>query len=73
MNWIEADPLPVVCVGCKEKECYNCDYAGERWYLSKEDELRVKRKGLVRAMKRLQKQVERIDQQLRSFSRSEDK
>lgn len=45
MEWIEADPLPAVCQNCQEEECYNCDYAGERWTLSQADELRVRRKG----------------------------
>ena len=42
MDWIEADPLPEVCQNCQEEECYNCDYAGARWYLSPEDEEWIK-------------------------------
>ena len=38
MHWIETEPLPKACVGCREEECYNCDTAGERWTLSAEDE-----------------------------------
>ncbi len=30
MEWLEAHPLPVVCRGCKEEDCYNCDHAGKR-------------------------------------------
>ena len=64
MEWIEADPLPAECVNCQEEECYNCDYAGERWTLSKADELRVRRKGLLKAIERLQRQVKAIDAEL---------
>lgn len=42
MEWIEADPLPVECEICQEAECYNCDYAMKRWYLSEEGEQRMR-------------------------------
>ena len=64
MEWIEADPLPAVCQNCQEEERYNCDYAGERWTLSQADELRVRRKGLLKAIERLQRQVKAIDAEL---------
>ena len=64
MEWIEADPLPAVCQNCQEEECYNCDYAGERWTLSQADELRVRRKGLLKAIEQLQRQVKAIDAEL---------
>lgn len=64
MEWIEANPLPPACQNCQEEECYNCDYAGERWTLSKADELRVRRKGLLKAIERLQRQVKAIDAEL---------
>lgn len=64
MEWIEAEPLPAVCQNCQEEECYNCDYAGERWTLSQADELRVRRKGLLKAIERLQRQVKAIDAEL---------
>ena len=64
MEWIEADPLPAVCQNCQEEECYNCDYTGERWTLSQADELRVRRKGLLKAIERLQRQVKAIDAEL---------
>ena len=64
MEWIEANPLPAVCQNCQEDDCYNCDYAGERWTLSKADELRVKRKMLVKAIERLERQVKAIDAEL---------
>lgn len=43
IEWIEADPPPEVCNGCNE-DCGSCDNAGLRWYLSKRDELIIKRK-----------------------------
>ena len=64
MEWIEANPLPPECVECQEEECYNYDYAGKRWTLSQADELRVRRKGLLKAIDRLQRQVEAIDAEL---------
>lgn len=64
MEWIEADPLPPVCQDCQEEDCYNCDHAGERWTLSQADELRIKRKGLLKAIERLQRQVKAIDAEL---------
>ena len=64
MEWIEANPLPAVCQNYQEEECYNCDYAGERWTLSQADELRVRRKGLLKAIERLQRQVKAIDAEL---------
>ena len=41
MHWIETEPLPKACVGCREEECYNCDTAGERRTLSAEGEARL--------------------------------
>lgn len=64
MEWIEANPLPAVCRDCRQEECYACDHAGMRWQLSKEDHLRLRRKGLIRAMERLQRQIHEIDKQL---------
>lgn len=65
MEWLEVNPLPLECRSCQEEDCYNCDHGGNRWYLSKEDALRVRRKGLIKAIERLQRQVEDIDRQMR--------
>lgn len=67
MQWLEADPIPEECKTCREGDCYNCDTAGKRWVLSEEDQLRLKRMGLVRAIQRLQRQVEQIDKELESM------
>ena len=64
MEWIEANPLPAVCQNCQEEECYNCDFAGERWTLSQADELRIRRKGIIKAIDRLKRQLEAIDAEL---------
>ena len=68
MEWLEANPLPAECEKCEEEDCYNCDYAGKRWYLSEEDELRVRRKGLVKAVECLQRQIKEIDKKLLPFT-----
>ena len=64
LEWIEANPLPPECIDCQEEDCYNCDTAGKRWYLSSADELRVKRKGLLKAIERLERQIKAIDAEL---------
>lgn len=69
MEWLEANPLPVECQNCEEEDCYNCDYAGKRWYLSEEDELKVRRKGLMKAVERLQRQIKEIDKKLLPFTK----
>lgn len=68
MEWIEADPIPEVCMDCHEEDCYNCDTAGERWRLSQVDELKVRRKQLVNAIERLQRKIDAIDMELLPFT-----
>lgn len=68
MEWMEANPLPNICLSCKEAECYNCEHAGERWYLSRKDELHLRRKSLIKAIERLQKQVRIIDEELTNIT-----
>lgn len=68
MEWIEADPIPEACVNCQEEDCYNCDTAGERWQLSRDDELKLRRKQLVKAIERLQREIDAIDMALLPFS-----
>ena len=38
MEWVEKKPLPLECEMCEEGECYQCEIAAERWYLSEIDE-----------------------------------
>lgn len=44
MEYIEANPLPAVCLTCTEPGCDVCDYGRERWLLSPEDETALKLK-----------------------------
>lgn len=71
MDWIEVHPLPNERWECQESDCYNCDYAGKRWMLSTEDALRIRRKGLLKAIARLQKQLKEIDDILYPCSKQE--
>ena len=68
MEWIEADPIPKACMDCQEEDCYNCDTAGERWHLSREDKLKVRRKQMVQAIERLQRKIYSIDIELLPFT-----
>ena len=68
MEWIEADPIPKACMDCQEEDCYNCDTAGERWQLSRDDELRLRRKQLVKVIERLQRKIDAIDMELLPFT-----
>lgn len=38
LEYVEVQPLPKECEGCTEGDCYNCDYALERWHLTEESE-----------------------------------
>ena len=69
MKWMEASPLPKECNACTERDCYNCDVAGARWVLSKEDELRTNRKLLVRAIERMERKIAEIDSQLQELNK----
>lgn len=71
MEWLEAEP--VECRNCQEEDCYNCDFAGKRWYLPREDELRIRRKALMRSIERLQRQVQAIDKELLSFTNQQNR
>lgn len=48
-------------------DCGSCDYALDRFYLSREDELRVRKKGLQKGIERLQRQIIEIDKELRTL------
>ncbi len=46
LEYYEVSPLPEVCIQCMtngdEEDCYNCDFALERWHMTPESELRLK-------------------------------
>ena len=67
MKWIEASQLPTACKNCVEEDCYNCDHAGNRWQLSQKDALLLRRKGLLRAVARLQQQLYAVEQELQAL------
>ena len=67
MEWLEADPLPEECLACEDEDCYNCDYAGKRWYLSRKDSLVLQRRGLVKAIARLQRKIDDIDEEIKAL------
>ena len=71
MEWVEADPIPKACMNCQEEDCYNCDAAGERWQLSRNDELKLRRKQLVKAINRLQHEIDAIDIALLPFTHAQ--
>jgi hypothetical protein len=48
-------------------DCGSCDYALDRFYLSREDKLRVRKKGLQKGIERLQRQIIEIDKELRTL------
>ena len=72
MKWLEVSPLPDECHECQEEDCYNCDIAGHRWVLAKEDELRTRRKMLEKAVERLQRQIREIDDALEQLTQEAD-
>ena len=63
IEYIEADPLPEVCNNCNE-DCGSCDNAGWRWHLSEKDRLILERKGKAQAIKRLIREIERLDAEI---------
>jgi len=72
MEWIEVNPLPDDCIGCTEKDCYNCDFAGKRWVLSREDELRTTRMMLVKSIERTQRKIDAIDAELEELRKEKE-
>ena len=64
MEYIEVSPLPKACQDCHEPDCYECDYAGERWVLPKKQELLLQKKMKEQAIRRFQRQIEEIDKQI---------
>jgi len=64
MKWNQTDPLPEECRACTRRSCYNCDSAGKRWYLSKKEDLLLRRKLLLQAISRNQRQIAEIDTEL---------
>ena len=69
MDWIEVHPLPEACLDCKEEDCYNCDTAGQRWVLSAESELLLKRTAVRNSIDRLSRELAEIEQALEKITK----
>lgn len=90
LEWIEANPLPLVCQKCEEQQqryfaadeaeklrmeqeedfscdCGSCEHGGERFYLSRKDELTLQRKAAEKGIERLQRKIAAIDKELSSM------
>ncbi len=65
MEWIEAEQLPEERRDCREGDCYNCDHAAERRYLHEIDQLKLQRKGLLKAIERNRRKVAAIEKELK--------
>ncbi len=61
MNWIEAEPLPQACEQCREPECYNCEVAGQRWVLTEQAKLRIRRNVIRKEIERLLVELSQIE------------
>ena len=52
LEYYEVDPLPEVCRHCieaaGEDDCFNCDYALDRWHLTPESEERLQELKIIR-------------------------
>lgn len=43
LEYYEVSPLPEVCIGCSAPDCYECDYALDRFHLTPESEIELQR------------------------------
>lgn len=78
MDFLERNPLPEECKHCTEVECDVCDIGLERWYIPHDLDLRIQKKGLLKALdheKRhekgtvwIEERIKEIDQQLLPFT-----
>ena len=64
MDWRETKPVPKECTTCKDEDCYNCDIAGKRWVLSREEELHTQRLLPIQGINQLQRRIAAIDLEL---------
>lgn len=69
VEYIEVENLPQECNGCRE-DCGNCDSAGLRWYLSEKDNLILQRKAKADHVKRLLRDLEKLDVKIAHFGES---
>lgn len=67
LEWKEVNPLPQECLGCRDGDCSECEVAGKRWVLSRADELRIRKRSLLKSIERMQRQVSAIEIELKKY------
>ena len=67
MNWIEAEQLPQACEQCREQECYNCEVAAQRWVLTEQAKLRIRRNVIRKEIERLLVELSQIERKLEGY------
>ena len=73
-QYFEADEAAKIKMEQEEDfyfDCGSCDHAGERWTLPRAEELRLQRKGKVKAIERLQREIAAIDAELEGLKDGE--
>lgn len=73
-RYFEADEATKIKMEKEEDfyfDCGSCDHAGERWTLPRAEELRLQRKGKVKAIERLQREIAAIDAELEGLKDGE--
>ena len=78
MDFLERKPLPVECEICNDPECDSCTIGLERWYIPHDLDLRIQRRGLLRALERergrshpidwIEDRIQEIEMQLLPFT-----
>lgn len=81
MDYLERNPIPVECQKCSDPDCDVCEIGTERWYIPHDQELRLQKKGLMKALYRERKKghptdwiefrIEEIERQLLPFSQTQ--
>ena len=66
LQYVEAEKLPEECENCND-DCGNCENAGLRWKLGEKDALILERKSKAKAVERLLRDIERIDNRIKEF------
>ena len=61
-GYIEVNPLPERCVDCKE-DCYNCDFALDRFQITKEQEIKQIIRCKITHIKLLQRQLHIVEKE----------
>ena len=62
-GYIEVNPLPERCVDCKE-DCFNCDYALDRFQKTKEQEIKQIIRCKITHIKLLNRQIKDLKEDI---------